>query len=62
MAAKGSRKVSKNFSGRGAATAQNMGFCTQNPIKAKFVEVEWFVKMVEERKQNNDHNKEKKNW
>ena len=25
-------------------------------------EVEWFVKMVEERKQNNDHKKEKKNW
>ncbi|MDE6605022.1 MAG: aldo/keto reductase [Clostridia bacterium] len=24
--------------------------------------VEWFVKMVEERKQNNDHKKEKKNW
>lgn len=24
--------------------------------------VEWFVKMVEERKKNNDHNKEKKNW
>ncbi|MGM9874187.1 MAG: aldo/keto reductase [Bacilli bacterium] len=24
--------------------------------------VEWFVKMVEERKQNKDHKKEKKNW
>ncbi len=24
--------------------------------------VEWFVKMVEERKKNNDHKKEKKNW
>ena len=24
--------------------------------------VEWFVKMVEERKNNNDHKKEKKNW
>ncbi len=24
--------------------------------------VEWFVKMVEERKKNNDHTKEKKNW
>lgn len=24
--------------------------------------VEWFVKMVEERKQNNDHKKENKNW
>lgn len=24
--------------------------------------VEWFVKMVEERKSNNDHKKEKKNW
>lgn len=24
--------------------------------------VEWFVKMVEERKQNHDHSKEKKNW
>lgn len=24
--------------------------------------VEWFVQMVEVRKQNNDHNKEKKNW
>ena len=24
--------------------------------------VEWFVKMVEERKTNNDHKKEKKNW
>lgn len=24
--------------------------------------VEWFVKMVEERKQNNDSSKEKKNW
>ena len=25
-------------------------------------EVEWFVQMVEERKKNNDHKKEKKNW
>lgn len=24
--------------------------------------VEWFVKMVEERKKNNDSSKEKKNW
>ncbi|MDE7083409.1 MAG: aldo/keto reductase [Clostridia bacterium] len=24
--------------------------------------VEWFVKMVQERKKNNDHSKEKKNW
>lgn len=24
--------------------------------------VEWFVKMVEERKKNNDHTQEKKNW
>lgn len=24
--------------------------------------VEWFVRMVEERKRNNDHSKEKKNW
>ena len=24
--------------------------------------VEWFVQMVEQRKHNNDHNKEKKNW
>ena len=24
--------------------------------------VEWFVKMVEERKQNHDSSKEKKNW
>ncbi|MGN1373188.1 MAG: aldo/keto reductase, partial [Candidatus Coproplasma sp.] len=24
--------------------------------------VEWFVKMVEERKRNNDHKKEKKSW
>ena len=24
--------------------------------------VEWFVKMVEERKHNDDHAKEKKNW
>ena len=24
--------------------------------------VEWFVKMVEERKSNNNHKKEKKNW
>ncbi len=24
--------------------------------------VEWFVKMVEERKHNNDHKKEKKSW
>lgn len=24
--------------------------------------VEWFAKMVEERKHNNDHKKEKKNW
>jgi len=24
--------------------------------------VEWFVKMVEERKQNHDHKKDKKNW
>ncbi|MDE6676583.1 MAG: aldo/keto reductase, partial [Clostridia bacterium] len=24
--------------------------------------VEWFVQMVEERKKNNDHKKEKKNW
>ena len=24
--------------------------------------VEWFAKMVEERKHNNDHSKEKKNW
>ena len=24
--------------------------------------VEWFVKMVEERKNSNDHKKEKKNW
>ncbi len=24
--------------------------------------VEWFIKMVEERKHNNDHKKENKNW
>jgi len=24
--------------------------------------VEWFVKMVEERKKNNDSSKEKRNW
>ena len=38
-------------------TATSAFFSHQDPVM-----VEWFVKMVEERKSQHDSNKEKKNW
>ena len=55
---------SKYFWGKGVVTEQNAVCPAGTNGKSEVFNdaVEWFAQMVEERKHNNDHIKEKKNW